>query len=148
MIQCLEARGPYVVPPQADHPKITHGALRGDILEILTVSQATDRLQIKLELIKHAGVPLLDLATELKEEAGAKERLLSIIQPIMEDDATSWEAEIHNSHDLSLFAQLPDDVTLQSLLKLYIRHVAPFWPIIHRATFEVQCADRLHQRLP
>lgn len=93
-------------------------------------------------------MPLLDLANELKEEAGGKENQLFITQVIMEDDAAHWEGETHSSHDASLFARLPDDASFQSLFKLYFRHVAPFSPIIHRATFEAQTADRLHQRSP
>ena len=40
----------------------------------------------------------------------------------------------------------PDDDLLQSLMKTYFNEVAPYFPLIHRPTFENQIAEGLHRR--
>ena len=42
----------------------------------------------------------------------------------------------------------PEDDLILSLLSLFFRYTTPFMPVIHRATFEAQYADKLHFRDP
>ncbi|KAF8323942.1 hypothetical protein DL93DRAFT_56731 [Clavulina sp. PMI_390] len=89
---------------------------------------------------------LVGLAYEVRNDAvpgppGPPRRLL-----IRDENEYSWESETNLQDDLLVFSKLPDDSQLQNLLGIYFRHVAPFFPIIHKATLEVQCADHLHRR--
>lgn len=93
-------------------------------------------------------MPLLGLASELKEEAEGESSVPPNFTTPVDFKLNSWEEETLTEEGAVLFAGLPDDITLQSLLALYFRHVSPFWPIVHKPTMEVQCADLLHQRYP
>ena len=92
-------------------------------------------------------MPLLGLASEVKEEAGGDPLLPA--KPVYEEDPEQWTPEMQSgSYMTSLVRALPDDASLVSLLEIYFRCVSPFWPFIHRPTVEAQCADLSHYRQP
>ena len=85
-------------------------------------------------------MPLLGLASELKEEAGGESSLPA--KPIYEEDADHWALGAKSgSYMASLLHALPDEMSLTSLLGIYFRCVSPFWPVIDQSTVEAQCAD-------
>lgn len=48
--------------------------------------------------------------------------------------------------DSPLISQIPCNDTLTELWPVFVRHILPFWPIVHRPTIEVQMSDLLHER--
>lgn len=124
------------------------GAQGDDILEDRLVSNPLNNVVPLQTDIFNTVVPLLGLASELKEEAEGPSSAARTSYTPPDFNLHSWEEEALREEGAVLFARLPDDATLQSLLALYFRHVSPFWPIVHKPTLEVQCADLLHQRYP
>lgn len=48
--------------------------------------------------------------------------------------------------NLTQSTAFPPPDLMRTLIDLFFRYVTPFFPIIHRPTFEAQYADRLHER--
>ncbi|KAF8321779.1 hypothetical protein DL93DRAFT_2163363 [Clavulina sp. PMI_390] len=92
-------------------------------------------------------ISLVSLAYDVRDDAST-DASLPPRPPIRFKDESEydWESETSFEDNYSVFARLPDNVELQKLLDLYFRHVAPFFPILHKPTLEVQCSDLLHRR--
>lgn len=106
-------------------------------------------LQSRLALVLVIlGLPLLDLANDLREDA-ASEPVKPVRPHLLHErrPAFEWEDTGRDEQDNSaIFAALPNNNTIRELWDIFARRVLPFWPILHRPTVEVQISDLLHER--
>ncbi|KAI3609468.1 hypothetical protein WG66_001243 [Moniliophthora roreri] len=105
-----------------------------------------DEIEYKLEklALEPPGLYLVETALQHKEQWTGKE-VPKVPMHHAGDEIRYWEPNPMNAlDDTPPTYVFPDEDLLPQLIELYFQHVNPFWPLLHRPTFERSVAEREH----